>query len=302
MKKIIIFAAALAAMTACNKSVFETAAPSEGFGYINLGISADAEMVVTKTDGGESTTPDYSNYMVGLFDETGNTPIWTGDNTNITNGYAKYSYVTATEQANLWKVPAGTYTVKVYDGNKTTVYDEANPLGKVRVEGSKTVPVTAGVSSDCTVTCTPVNAKVSFITTSDFNKVFTTPSVSLKVKGATDGKTYGTPGDKHNTAAQAFFEPVTITWTLSATLGSEIKTYSDDITLEKAKWTQVTFTTSSTNGNIRLEIGVNGEITDTINLDVTIDPITGGISQTEQTNQTDQPDQTNQTDQNSSVE
>ena len=293
MKKIIIFAAALAAMTACNKSVLETATPAEGFGYINLGISADAEMVVTKTEGegSESPTPDYSNFMVGLFDENGTTAIWKDDNTNITNGYANYSYVTATEQANLWRVPAGTYTVKVYDGNKTTVYDEANPLGKVRVEGSKTVTVAAGRPSNCTVTCTPVNAKVSFITTKDFNEVFTTtttttttttPSVSLKVKDATDGKTYsyGTPGKTHDTATKAFFEPVTITWTLSATLGSEIKTYSNDITLQPAKWTQVTFTTSSTNGNISLNIVVNGNITETINLNVTIDPITGNVTQT----------------------
>ena len=290
MKKIIIFAAALAAMTACNKSVLETATPSKGFGYINLGISADAEMVVTKTQGesGESPTPDYSNYMVGLFDETGNTPIWTGDNTNITNGYANYSYVTATEQANLWRVPAGTYTVKVYDGNKTTVYDEANPLGKVRVEGSKTVTVAAGRPSNCTVTCTPVNAKVSFITTSYFNEVFSTPSVSLKVKGATDDTAlrYGNVGTSFDDAAQAFFEPVTITWTLSAKLGSETKTYSKDITLQPAKWTQVTFTTSSTNGNISLNIVVNGEITETIKLNVTIDPISGDISQTNPTNPT----------------
>ena len=291
MKKIIIFAAALAAMTACNKSVLETATPSEGFGYINLGISADAEMVVTKAnEGGESTTPAFSNYMVGLFNADGTTAIWSDDDANITNGYATYSYVTATEQANLWRVPAGTYTVKVYDGNKTTVYDEANPLGKVRVEGSKTVTVTAGLPSTCEVTCTPVNAKVSFITTKDFNEVFTTttttttttPSVSLKVKGATDGKTYsyGKPGETHDKATQAFFEPVTITWTLSATLGSADKTYSGDIALQKAKWTQVTFTTSSTNGNISLNIVVNGNITETINLNVTIDPITGNVTQT----------------------
>ena len=283
MKKIIIFAAALAAMTACNKSVLETATPSEGFGYINLGISADAEMVVTKAnEGSESTTPAFSNYMVGLFNADGTTAIWSDDDANITNGYATYSYVTATEQANLWKVPAGKYTVKVNDGNTTTVYDETNALGKVRVEGSKTVTVTAGAPSTCKVICTPANAKVSFITTSEFNTVFTDPSVSLKVKDAADDNAlpYGNVGTSFDNAAQAFFEPVTITWTLSATLGSADKTYSGDIALQKAKWTQVTFTTSSTNGNISLNIVVNGNITETINLNVTIDPITGNVTQT----------------------
>ena len=285
MKKIIIFAAALAAMTALNKSVFETAAPSEGFGYINLGISADAEMVVTKAEGegGESTNTAYSDYKVGLFDETGQIAKWVDDNVNIINGYATYSYVTATAQANLWKVPAGKYTVKVNDGNTTTVHANTTDLGKVRVEGSNTVTVTAGVSSDCTVTCTPANAKVSFITTDDFNKVFTTPSVSLKVKGATDDTAlrYGNVGTSFDDAAQAFFEPVTITWTLNANLkNGEPKSYNNDITLETAKWTQVTFTTSSTNGSISLNIVVNGNITETINLNVTIDPITGNVTQT----------------------
>lgn len=284
MKKIIIFAAALAAMTACNKSVLETATPSEGFGYINLGISTDTEMVITKAGGEETTTPDLSNYMVGLFKSDGNA-VWSDDQTNIKNGYAKYSYVTANEQANLWKVPAGTYTVKVNDGNATTVYDATNTLGKVRVEGSNTVTVTAGVSSNCSVTCTPANAKISFITTEAFNKVFTSPSVSLKVKNdeSSASKSYGTPGASFESAAQAYFEPVTITWTLAANIGSNVKNYSNDITLVKAKWTQVTFTTSSTNGSISLNIVVNGNITDTINLNVTIDPITGAITQTNTT-------------------
>lgn len=283
MKKIIIFAAALAAMTACNKSVLETATPSEGFGYINLGISTDTEMVITKAGGEETTTPGLSNYMVGLFNSEG-TAIWSDDETNIKDGYATYSYVTASEQANLWKVPAGTYTVKVNDGNATTVYGETNTLGKVRVEGSNTVTVTAGVSSNCQVTCTPANAKISFITTDDFNKVFTSPSVSLKVKDdASTNKSYGTLGTSFDSAAQAYFEPVTITWTLSTTISSVSKTYSNDITLVKAKWTQVTFTTSSTNGSISLNIVVNGNITETINLNVTIDPITGAITQTNTT-------------------
>ena len=48
MKKTIIFAAALAAMTACNKSLIENVNPADSYGFIDLGITADTEMVVTK--------------------------------------------------------------------------------------------------------------------------------------------------------------------------------------------------------------------------------------------------------------
>ena len=43
MKKTIIIAAALAAMTACNKNVIEVV-PADAFGYIDLGIMTDTEM------------------------------------------------------------------------------------------------------------------------------------------------------------------------------------------------------------------------------------------------------------------
>lgn len=287
MKKIMIIAAALAAMTACNKSVLETATPSEGFGYINLGISTDTEMVATKSITSAATL---TGFKIGLFDENGTTAKWpTVEGVAVpADGYIDYSIANTKEE--LWKVPAGTYTVKVYDGNKTTVYDDDNALGKVRVAGSQPVTVTAGVSSNCTVTCTPANAKISFITTDDFNEVFENPSVTFKVKDAAEetAKNYGTLVTSFDNAAQAYFEPVTITWTLSANIGgtsNTSRTYSSDITLVKAKWTKVTFTTSSTNGSISLNIVVNGNITETIKLNVTIDPITGVITQNTETTQ-----------------
>lgn len=49
MKKTIIIAAALVAMTACNKNLIEVSSV-DGFGYINLGVSADTELVVTKAE------------------------------------------------------------------------------------------------------------------------------------------------------------------------------------------------------------------------------------------------------------
>ena len=71
-----------------------------------------------------------------------------------------------------------------------------------------------------------------------------------------------------------------VRWTLKASVFSVAQEYSGVVTLEAAKWSKVTFKTNSTNGIISLEISVNGEITDIIPLDVTIDPSTGGVTTT----------------------
>ena len=62
MKKTIILAAALVAMTACNKSIIETSNPADGYGFIELGITADTEMVVTKT-GSVMSSDALASYM-----------------------------------------------------------------------------------------------------------------------------------------------------------------------------------------------------------------------------------------------
>ena len=254
MKKIIIFAAALAAMTACNKSVFETAAPSEGFGYINLGISADAEMVVTKTPT-TLTSEQLKNYTVTL--KQGELTKWTN----------KYGAITD------WTVPAGTYTIEVENLTVAEAYDNTdnnNAKGQLRLAGSSSVTVVAGKTATPTVPCTVANAKVTFITDENFNIAFTSPSVSVsqKIGEATRTVDMGTPGSDHNAKdiTAAFFEEGTAKWTLTATLKGETesKTYStniDNLNLTAGKWSQVTFSTTKTNGTISLTVTVDDTMT-----------------------------------------
>lgn len=269
MKKIIIFAAALAAMTACNKSVFETAAPSEGFGYINLGISADAEMVVTKT----ATTPaDINTYNVRLLDNN-SSPVWKTENGANTDGWMEYSEAIAQENAALWKVAAGTYTVEVENLTVTEAYantDSSNPNGKLRLAGSSDVfTVVAGKTTQCDVKCKVANAKVTFITDAKFNIAFENPrvSVSQTIGGATRTVDMGKPGSAHDAEGitAAFFEAGqnAATWTLTATLKGESgeNTYSNAITLTAGKWSQVTFSTTKTNGTISLTVTVDDTMT-----------------------------------------
>ena len=273
MKKIIIFAAALAAMTACNKSVLETATPAEGFGYINLGISADAEMVVTKAER-TPTEDELASYTVTL--KQGELRRWT----------KKYSAITSDD----WTVPAGTYTVEVENLTVTEAYantDSSNPNGKLRLAGSSPVTVVASKTATCTVPCTVANAKVTFITDDSFNIAFTSPSVSVSQKIGETRRTVemGTPGSAHDAEniTAAYFEAGqnAATWTLTATLKGETepKTYSKAITLTAGKWSQVTFSTTKTNGTISLTVTVDETMTD-VPVSESIDPLEGTTTET----------------------
>lgn len=260
MKKIIIFAAALAAMTACNKSVFETAAPSEGFGYINLGISADAEMVVTKTPTTPSTTA-LANYTVTL--KQGETEKWK----------KKYSKIVPAD----WKVAAGNYIVEVENLTVTEAYDNtdsSNPNGKLRLKGSQSVEVKAGQKAPCTVNCTAANSKVTFTTDNNFGNVFTISATTLEVKMGDRTVSYESLGTDHANATPAYFEAGDVTWTLSTKVGETTKTYTPKTPLKlvAGQWTKVTFSSSTTDGQITLTITVDETMT-IVEVPEKIDPL-----------------------------
>lgn len=246
MKKIMIIAAALAAMTACNKSVLETATPSEGFGYINLGISTDTEMVVTKAESTPSTDQ-LANYTVTLMQ--GETQKWS----------KKYNTI----QTDDWKVPAGTYNVVVENLTTTEAYDNSkndNANGKLRLAGSSSVPVVAGQEAPCRVKCTAANSKVTFTTDANFTNVFNT--TSLTVTMGERNVNYASLGTDHTSAIPAFFEAGTVTWTLSTKVGNTNKTYSKSLTLTAGQWSKVTFSSSTTDGKITLNITVDDSMTE----------------------------------------
>ena len=259
MKKTIIIAAALVAMTACNKTLIET--PMAEYGTISLGVSTDTEMVVTK---GVTTTADLEGYNVTLKKDG-----------NVVDGWPKeFENIKDSD----WKVPAGSYSIYIENYTIDEAYDEdEREMGVVRVSGETSVTVTAGISTSCTVNCTPQNSKVSFMYTPEFDTVFDEPSVTVKESNA---RTLDmTVGESHIDGNAAYFEVGTLTWTLTAKLGSQTKTYTKDFTTIKAKWTQVTFTTGSTDGQINVTITVDGAITETHTITATIDPIEGTVTQ-----------------------
>ena len=261
MKKIIVFAAALAAIVSCNKSVIVSSVEADEPGFISLGISTSDVMVETK---GLAANNDLTGYNITLINKSTSKTVWTKE------------YEAAQADADAWKVAPGTYTIKVENKSESEVYPNNTSAGEIRIAGQTDVTVNAGQTSICSIACSPVNAKISFNATSEFLSMFQGATVS--VTGSERTAELGSVTTSFGT--EAFFNPMEVRWTLKARVFSVAQEYSGVVTLEAAKWSKVTFKTNSTNGIISLEISVNGEITDIILLDVTIDPSTGGVTTT----------------------
>lgn len=284
MKKTIMAAAVLVALTACNKSIIETSPAEAGYGYINLGVTADTEMVVTK-----SSAPDLSGYNICLYKHEGQTktPYWTTDQ-GATEGFLDYSVAMNGEtKENLWKVPAGTYSIYAENKNISEIYSSATSLGEVRVSDEKQVTVFAGLPTETVnVNCTPKNTKVSFVYNSEFDAVFDV--VSLNVTNSTEENVIrnlsmeptlvsGELTDEiKNNLAYAFYESELLTWTLVAENTAGVsKRYSATLTPEVAKWSIVTFTTGDIEGTINVTITVDDSISVTQTVTAEIDPTKG---------------------------
>lgn len=249
MKKIIIFAAALAALVSCNKSVIVSSVEADEPGFISLGISTSDVMVETK---GLAANASLDGYNITLINKTTSEELWTK------------KYADALSES-VWKVAPGTYTIKVENKSVSEVYQTSE--GEIRIAGQTDVTVNAGQTSTCTVECLPVNSKVSFCASNDFLNIFKNPTVSVtygtrKVSLGAVGTSQGTP---------AYFEPVEITWNLSATVDGTDKKFSGKLTLVAKQWSKVTFNTTSTNGVISISITVDGKMTE-VNESASVNP------------------------------
>lgn len=250
MKKTIILAAALVAMTACNKSIIEVT-PAEELGTITLGVTADTEMVVTKAESALNAK-DAADYIVTL----SGSKNWT----------KKYSEITDDDK----KMSAGTYTMTAKNISDETAVSGNGAMQLVSPETS--VIVEAGKNTPVELLCKVANSKVTVNFDEGFTKVFTveTEPVVLDPSGR---KIAMTPG-AHATAEAAWFnDGTTVNWTLTATVKSTSaqKTYTGSFSAEEAKWNQLTFKAGE-NGTISLVIKVDDTITE-VPVSETIDPL-----------------------------
>lgn len=261
MRKTIIALLSLCLLAACSAQETDIPTPETEYGYIRLGISANPVIVVTK-----ATTPsdaELDEYTITLLEkkESGNSQIWS----------KKYKNITNTDLTQ----PAGTYTVTATNLTTDEAYPETNPIGSVRVSGSKDITVSAGASTTCDITCNPINSKVTYYYTKNFKDAGLNPSITFS-QGT---RTLSSLAEN----AEAYFEPYVkesnnaLTWTLSiTTTDSGTKTPSGTVKLEAGKWTTLTFDVTNAptteNGTLTLQIYVDDLLTEEETIDAVINP------------------------------
>lgn len=255
MKKIFLFAAAAAALVSCNKNVFQGTGSEELYGSISLGVNAESEMLVTKAVMDAEALASYNITLTKIGTEG---YVW---------DHREYSEITD------WKVPAGTYSLEVENYTIDEAAAANDGKGAVRVHGVTTenFTVAAGQTTDVAVECTPQNSRLSFAADEAFNSVFSSATVSVTKPRTVD---FGTPAETHAASTSAYFEHGEVSWTLTATtaLSGAEKSFNGKVALEQAKWSQVNFTTTNTDGAIKITVSVDGEITAVVPVNVTIDP------------------------------
>lgn len=274
MKKIMIAAAALVAMTACNKTLIESPIADSEYGYISLGISADTEMVTTKTMT-DVTNP--GNYNIKIYDASS------------TNSY-KYNGKHSAIPANGVSVVAGNnYVVEAENITEAEAETEAGGYGALRVLGkTSSVAVEAGKTNNVTVQCYPENTEVTVAFESSFTSLFTDYSVKV-TEDVTDGVNINNTSrtlDMYvsETVKSAYFNvdngPVTLKWVLKAKNKDGVdKYYYKTFTSAKATKTTLSFAGNGSNGSIKVSIKAETGMTAAKTTTYTIDPITGAITE-----------------------
>lgn len=297
MKKIMIAAAALVAMTACNKTLIENPVADSDYGYINLGITADTEMgIATKTS---VNAPD--TYRVKLVKK--NNDSWENkwsdletDTGVLGDGWVSYSYLTS-HNSDLLTVPAGTYKFTVENIAESSIYD-GHANGQMYVKGeSEEITVVAGKSVSGSVACTVKNSKVIVKMGTGFDTYFKEAEIQVIAKKSSSDQEATTfnmnwTGDavaqEETTKYNEVFLPAetSVVWKLTAVRkdndNSTAKyTYTNygkndsAISTVAGKCTVITLTPSTEgNGAINVTITTDESYTDTPN-NVVIDPIEG---------------------------
>ncbi len=267
MKKTIIAAAAIVAMTACNKNIIES--QSEGYGYISLGVASDTELIVTKV--GNYQDVDASDYNVMLYrvDASGaRSAVW--------DASKKYSEITEPI-----KVAAGKY---LFTAENQTAAEAAPAAGKgsVRVYGEGEVTLAAGATETAVVNCDPVNAMVTVAYAENFTTTFVDPSVSvsdgtrslnMEVGHEEDNGVYYS-ADTDVDVEAATEKAAVLTWTLNATVAGKSKTFTGKFNALRATWNKITFAAGA-DGLLNITIKADTSLTEAKEETLTIDPTTG---------------------------
>lgn len=269
MKKTIIAAAALVAMVGCNKTLIEAPISEADYGYINLGVTADTEMVVTKT---LTAVEDPSEYNIKIIDNV----------SKETKFDAEYKDMPETGH----KVAEGTYTVVAENISSEEALTLNNNYGAKRVLGTNsTVEVEVGKTTTAEVNCYVVNSGVIVAYNQSFTNLFTEFNTNV-----TDDTNNSVTIDNSSrtlsmtTGLTAFFNipeegnSVSLKWVLTAKNKDGIeKTYYNIFSVEQAKIAKLVFTGNAETGSITVKIYADLSMTE-VSQEFILDPITGEVT------------------------
>lgn len=251
MKKTIVIAAAIVAMTACNKTIIET--PMADYGSISLGVAADTEMVVTKS--GTLTAEAAKDYIITL---SGSQKNWE----------KAFSEISDDDR----KMAAGTYIMTAKNISDDAAVEGNGAMQLVSPETQVTVQ--AGKDTPVELSCAVANSKVTVNFADGFGDVFTYEAEPVTLDPA-GRKIAMTPG-AHETAEVAWFNDGTeVNWMLTVTVKSTSvgKTYTGKFDATARNWNQLTFAAGA-DGTITLSITVD-DTTVEVPVDEVIDPLGG---------------------------
>ena len=279
MKKIMIAAAVLAALTACNKTLIEGPVSDSEYGYINFGLSSDMEIVDTKA----AITVEKNNSTYNVYLKKDGAYQWP-------NNYKEYSEITETDL----KVTAGAYVIEAENYTEAEAESANGGYGDVRVKGtSGDITVTAGATTQkVTVNCTPVNAKVTVGFADGFTTTFTSATVKLidgsrnltmsnlaTVQSSGEGNSVTYTHTTENNTSVAYFnvDNDTLSWSIEATVDGKSKVFNGTFTVQANIWNMITFKAGK-NGNITFDISADTSISGSVNINQEVDPLGGTIN------------------------
>ena len=275
MKKIMIAAAVLAALTACNKTLIESPVADSEYGYLDFGISADTEMsVTTKAQVSQETIKSYYLTLMKV-GENGS------QDANVWGSSKQISSIIDSDK----KVQAGSYYIIVENKTAANCHPTSG-AGEKHIYGKgEAVALVPGGTAQLSASASVINSKVTVDYTNQFSTTFANATVAVSLggrsytfnsqnKGHNDNNAVYFPADSKDDDSDQYY--ALLSMTINAKVANVDKTYAISTTVNRATWAKVT-----------LDSGVDGTITISISADdgmaegsietIKIDPLNGSV-------------------------
>jgi hypothetical protein len=262
MKNLIMSALMIAALfTSCSKDESDY----EGYGNIAVNVKSDVNISAVQTRTATAVTDDSELAKYKFYVKKGGEDKWNGT-------YANLKIATFAASS------ANDYTVSAENCTETEAKTSSNNYGQQRLYGvTSGFSITAGQTTDVSLTLTVANSKVSVILDNSLSTYFDEYAVSI---GET-GRMLSFPDA--NTIAY-FNAGTELKYSIAATLKSGSKvTFANSVSLSNsdksattkaATYYKITIKASSTNGQIGLSLSVDTSMTESTG-EVSIDPYNG---------------------------